>query len=81
MFYYPQIRQQTMLWSFQKCTTLKRELRTAMSIIFMIRGQLYHMAAKICVFVDEEHSKLSTLYWLPKLHKCPYKSCFIAKSS
>ena len=26
-------------------------------------------------------SKLATLYWLPKLHKRPYKSCFIASSS
>ena len=24
---------------------------------------------KFGVFVDEDHSKLSTLYWLPKLHK------------
>ena len=28
-----------------------------------------HMAAKFGLFVDEDHSKLSTLYWLPKLHK------------
>ena len=33
------------------------------------------------LFVDEDHSKLSTLYWLPKLHKRPYKSRFIANSS
>ena len=26
-----------------------------------------------------DHSKLPTLYWLPKLHKRPYKSRFIAK--
>ena len=26
------------------------------------------MAAKFGVFVDEDHSKLPTLYWLPKLH-------------
>ena len=38
------------------------------------------MAAKFGVFVDEDHSKLPTLYWLPKLHKRPYKSRFIAKS-
>ena len=30
------------------------------------------MAAKFGVFVDEDHSKLPTLYWLPKLHKMPY---------
>ena len=40
-----------------------------------------HMAAKFGLFVDEDHSKLPTLYWLPKLHKWPYKSRFIANSS
>ena len=39
------------------------------------------MAAKIGVCVDEDHSKLPTIYWLPKLHKRPYKSRFIANSS
>ena len=39
------------------------------------------MAAKFRVFVDEEHSKLPTLYWLPKLHKSPYKPRIIANSS
>ena len=40
-----------------------------------------HMAAKFGLFVDEDHSKLPTLYWLPKLHKRPYKSRFSANSS
>ena len=39
------------------------------------------MAAKYGLFVDEDHSKLPTLYWLTKLHKPPYKSRFIANSS
>ena len=39
------------------------------------------MAAKFGLFVDEDHSKLPTLYWLHELHKWPYKSRFIAKSS
>ena len=39
------------------------------------------MAAKFRLFVEEDHSKLPTLYWLPKLHKRPYKSGFIANSS
>ena len=39
------------------------------------------MAAKFGVIVDEDHSKLPTLYWLPKLHKRPYKMCLIANSS
>ena len=33
------------------------------------------------VYVDEDHSKHHTLYWLPKLHKRPYKSRFIANFS
>ena len=40
-----------------------------------------HIAAKFNVFVDEDHSKLPTLYWLPTLNKRPYKSCLIANSS
>ena len=39
-----------------------------------------HMAAKFGLFVDEDHSKLPTLYWLPKLHKRLYKSRFMANS-
>ena len=39
------------------------------------------MAVKFGLFVDEDYSKLPTLYWLPKLHKRPYKSRFIANSS
>ena len=39
------------------------------------------MAAKFGLFVDEDHSKLLTLYWLSKLHKRPYKSRFFANSS
>ena len=38
------------------------------------------MAAKFVVFVDKDHSKLQSIYWLPKLHKRPYKSRFIANS-
>ena len=39
------------------------------------------MAAKFGLFVGEEYSRLPTLYWLPKLHKRPYKLRFIANSS
>ena len=39
------------------------------------------MAAKFGLSVDEDHSKLPTLYWLPTLHKRPYKSRFISNSS
>ena len=39
------------------------------------------MAAKFGVFVDEDNTKLRTLFWLSKLHKRPYKSHFIVNSS
>ena len=39
------------------------------------------MAAKFGLSVDEDHSKLPTLYWLPKLDIRPYKLRFIANSS
>ena len=35
------------------------------------------MAAKFGLFVDEDHSKLPTLYWLPRLHKWPYMSILL----
>ena len=40
-----------------------------------------HMTAKFGVFVDKDHSKLPTIYRLPKLHKRLYKSRLIANSS
>ena len=68
--------------------TLKEKLSTAKTFqhkrfdaTSVVNKHRCHMAAKFCVFVDEDHSKLPTLYWLPKLHKQPYKSCFIANSS
>ena len=55
-----------------------------MSIICLKRGQSLidiDMAGKFGVFVDEDQNKLSTLYSLPKLHRIPYKSRFVANSS
>ena len=39
------------------------------------------MAAKFGVFVNEDHSKLPTLYWLPKLHIDPISNVFVNFSS
>ena len=33
------------------------------------------------VYVKERQDRLPTMYWLPKLHKRPYKARFIANSS
>ena len=68
--------------------TLKQELGTAKtcehSLLdekYVVDKRRFYMAAKFCVFVDEDHSKLTKLYWLPKRHKIPYTSNFIAISS
>ena len=68
--------------------TLKQELSTAKTYesnrlddSSIVDIHWCHMAAKFGLFVDEDHSKLPTIYWLPKLHKRPYKSRFIANSS
>ena len=37
--------------------------------------------AKSAVSIKEKQDGLPTLYWLPKLHKRPYKARFIANSS
>ena len=40
-----------------------------------------HLALKFSVCVKERQDRLSTMYWLPKLHKRPYKARLIANSS
>ena len=76
------------VWKRYYINTLKQELSTAKTYehnrldeTSIVDRHRCHMAAKFGLFVDEDHSKLPTLYWLPKLHKRPYKSRFIANSS
>ena len=40
-----------------------------------------HTDLHFSVKAKETHENVPTLYWLPKLHKNPYKARFIAKSS
>ena len=40
-----------------------------------------HNATRFAVSVNEDQERLPTFYWLPKLHKKPYKARFIANSS
>ena len=61
--------------------TLKQELRTAKTYEHnvldkrsVVNRHRCHIAAKLGVFVEEDHSKLPTLYWLPILHKRLYMS-------
>ena len=41
----------------------------------------FHNATRFAVCVNEDQERLPTFYWLPKLHKKPYKARFIANSS
>ena len=41
----------------------------------------FHNATRFAVSVNEDQERLPTFYWLPKLHKKPYKARFIANSS
>ena len=49
----------------------------------MVDYHCYHITTKFAVgtCISENQEKLLTLYWLPKLHKRPYKSRFIANSN
>ena len=40
-----------------------------------------HITTKFAVDISENQEKLPALYWLPKIHKRPFKSRFIANSS
>ena len=47
----------------------------------VVHGHLKETSVKFSVCVNEGQDKLPTMYWLPKLHKRPYKARFIANSS
>ena len=46
-----------------------------------MNGHCKHLALKFSVCVKDRQDGLPTMYWLPKLHKTPYKARFIANSS
>ena len=46
-----------------------------------MNGNCNHLALKFSVCVKERQDWFPTMYWLPKRHKRPYKSRFIANSS
>ena len=68
--------------------TLKSELSTATTyeLISTDEKSVVHkhcsdIVTKFAVGITERQEKLPTFYWLPKLHKRPYKARFIANSS
>ena len=68
--------------------TLKQELsgtkadeKTSEKEKYVINNHIFHNATRFAVSVNEDQERLPTFYWLPKLHKQPYKTRFIAYSS
>ena len=68
--------------------TLKQELdgtraylETDTDEVSVVNAHLNDLPVKFFVCVNEGQDKLPTMYWLPKLHKRPYKAKFIANSS
>ena len=68
--------------------TLKQELsgtkayeQTSEKEKSVINNHIFHNATRFAVSVNEDHERLPGFYWLPKVHKKPYKARFIANSS
>ena len=68
--------------------TLKQELsctnayeQTSEKEKSVIDNHIFHNATRFAVSVNEDQERLPTFYWLPKLHKKPYKARFIANYS
>ena len=47
----------------------------------VVNAHLNDLPVKFSICVNKGQDKLLTMYWLPKLHKRPYKARFIANSS
>ena len=47
----------------------------------VINNHIFHNATRFAVNVNKDQERLSTYFWLPKLHKEPYKARFNANSS
>ena len=72
----------------EKDKSLKQELsgtkayeQTSEKEKSVINNHIFHNATRFAVSVNEDQERLPTFYWLPKLHKKPYKARFIANSS
>ena len=69
-------------WRVLKITLLSCQPRVTVTSCFLIvDGHGCHTALHFGVKAKENQDKVPTLYWLPKLHKKPYKARFIANSS
>ena len=76
------------VWRLHYINTLKQKLSGSKAYKevseeekSVVNGHCNHLALKFSVCVKERQDRLPTMYWLPKLHKRPYKARFIANSS
>ena len=89
MFWFRQTRPLKMLSLFDYVNTIQQELGSTKAYELqplaeersVVNDHICYSATKFAVCVTEGQDKLPTLYWLPKLHKRPYKARFIANSS
>ena len=65
----------------QKLSGTKAYKETSEEEKSVVNDHCNHLALKFSVCVKEHQDRLPTMYWLPKLHKTPYKARFIANSS
>ena len=68
----------TLIQEFGSTKTYERIFTDERSVV---NTHSVDITAKFAVSVKEKQDGLPTLYWLPKLHKRPYKAHFIANSS
>ena len=76
------------VWRLYYIDTFKSELSTAKTYELIstdeksvINKHCSDIETKFAVGITESQEKLPKFYWLPKLHKRPYKARFIANSS
>ena len=76
------------VWRLHYIDTLKQELsgtkayeQTSEKEKSVINNHIFHNATRVAVSVNKDQERLSTFYWLPKLHKKTYKARFIANST
>ena len=76
------------VWRLHYFNTLKQELsgtkayeETSEDERSVLFWHCNDVALKFSANVKEQQDKLPAMYWLPKLHKRPYKARFIANSS
>ena len=68
----------TLIQEFGSTKTYERISTDERSIV---NNNSIEITAKFAVSIKEKQDRPPTLYWLPKLHKRPYKARFIANSS